>query len=108
CIKKTLIALVKKDCLNLPFKSVILITLLFFAYGSVVAQEEEPGQEESTRTGDFKYENPSSIVSKYTYDPVTNTYIYSEKVGDVNIKYPLTLTPDEFQERIREEEMKRY
>src|SRR5690625_2006604 len=69
-----------------------------------MAQEET----DSIRTGNFSFKNPSSIVSKYTYDPITNTYIYTEKVGDVNIKYPLTLTPDEFQERVREEQMKRY
>ncbi|HLS31837.1 MAG TPA: cell surface protein SprA [Flavobacteriaceae bacterium] len=99
--------MVKQDYLNLPFKSVVLITFLIFTYGSVIAQEEEPVQD-STRTGNIRFENPSSIVSKYTYDPITNTYLYTEKVGDVNIKYPLTLTPDEFEERVREEEMKRY
>ena len=30
--------------------------------------------------------NPNSITSKYTYDPFTDRYIYTETIGDFNIK----------------------
>jgi cell surface protein SprA len=52
--------------------------------------------------------NPDSIVSKYTYDPVTNRYIYKESLGRININYPLILTPEEFRKLVAQENMKSY
>src|SRR5690625_2111852 len=95
----------KQDYLKLSIKTVVFITSFFFACVNLFAQEEP---QDSSKTGNFNFKNPSSIVYKYTYDPITNTYIYTEKVGEVNVQYPLTLTPDEFQARIREEQMKDY
>lgn len=100
--------MVNNYLLNFPKKTLVFVLLLVFACAqTAVAQEDEPAQD-STKTGNINFKNPSSIVSKYTYDPITNRYIYTEKVGDVNVKYPLTLTPDEFQERLREEQVKNY
>lgn len=53
-------------------------------------------------------ENPSGIVSKYTYDPELDRYIYSEKVGDYDISYPIILTPEQYFEMVRQEGMKSY
>ena len=33
---------------------------------------------------------PSIIEDLYTYDPITDRYIYSKIVGDFSISYPLT------------------
>lgn len=98
----------KQDYLKLSIKTFVFITLFLLTCANLTAQEEQDQDSTSTKTGSFNFKNPSSIVSKYTYDPITNTYIYTEKVGDVNVQYPLTLTPDEFQERVREEQMKEY
>lgn len=46
--------------------------------------------------GKIKTPNPSSIESKYSFDPVTNRYIYTEKIGDYNVNYPVILTPKEY------------
>jgi cell surface protein SprA len=53
-------------------------------------------------------ENPESIVSKYTYDPNLDRYIYTETVGDYDISYPIILTPEQYLELVRKEEMKSY
>ncbi len=53
-------------------------------------------------------ENPESIVSKYTYDPKLDRYIYSETIGDYDISYPIILTPEQYLELVRKEEMKSY
>ena len=53
-------------------------------------------------------ENPESIVSKYTYDPKLDRYIYTETVGDYDISYPVILTPEQYLELVRKEEMKSY
>lgn len=58
--------------------------------------------------GNLKMANPSSIVSKYTYDPLTDRYIYTETVGKFNINYPIILTPAEFQKLVLQENMRLY
>lgn len=60
------------------------------------------------KTGKLDVPNPSSIVGKYTYDPITDRYIYSEKIGEVPVSYPLYLTPEEYQELVMKEQMKEY
>ena len=80
---------------------------------SAFSQEEDSETEQdSTQTGykfgQVKMQNPSSIVSKYTYDPVLDRYLYTEKIGNVNISYPMVLTREEFQELVLEEQMKEY
>ena len=73
---------------------------------------QEPEEQDSTKTtfalGKLKMPNPNSIVSKYTYDPILDRYVYTEKIGDFNIRYPLILTPEEFQRLVLEEKLKEY
>ena len=52
--------------------------------------------------------NPNSIVSKYTYDPITDRYIYTESIGGFNIKYPLILSPAEYLKLINQENLRKY
>ena len=79
---------------------------------SVFAQEPETEEQDSTKTtfalGKLKMPNPNSIISKYTYDPVLDRYVYTEKIGDFNINYPLILTPEEFRRLVLEEKLKEY
>ena len=44
----------------------------------------------------------------YSYDPLTDRYYYTSKVGDFNINYPVILTPNEFQYLINNENLKSY
>lgn len=78
---------------------------------SAVAQETETPQD-TTKTGyslgKIRLPNPSSIVSSYTYDPIIDRYIYTEKLGTFNISAPLMLTPEEYQELVIQEEMQKY
>ena len=89
----------------------VVITLCF----STVAwsQEPEPNTEQdSLRTGyslgNLEMPNPTSIESKYTYDPLTDRYIYTETVGSFNINYPIILTPKEFQDLVIRENLRNY
>ena len=43
--------------------------------------------------GEFKLKIPSSVVSKYIYDQESNLYIYQSKIGEIDYKLPITLTP---------------
>ncbi|MBV7269754.1 cell surface protein SprA [Winogradskyella luteola] len=78
---------------------------------SVFAQETETEQDSTKTTfafGKLNMPNPNSIVSKYTYDPILDRYVYTEKIGSFNINYPLILTPAEFQKLVLEEKLKEY
>ncbi|MEZ4968687.1 MAG: cell surface protein SprA [Flavobacteriaceae bacterium] len=106
-----------KFYLKSPFKLTILLFIFLSAMGVSLAQEIEGedalGQEvDSLKTGvalgKLKMENPDSIVSKYTYDPNLDRYIYTVSVGDFDINYPVILTPDQYMELVRREGMKSY
>ncbi len=90
-----------------------LTSFLFFGMPVVMAQEEENQTEQDSTSigfalGALSLPNPESIVSKYTYDPELDRYIYTEQLGTFNINYPLILTPEEFERRVRDERMKQY
>ncbi|WP_426431579.1 cell surface protein SprA [Winogradskyella sp. HB-48] len=88
------------------------ISLVFMMLVSTSGFSQEPEEQDSTKTtfalGKLKMPNPNSIVSKYTYDPILDRYVYTEKIGDFNIRYPLILTPEEFQRLVLEEKLKEY
>jgi len=89
----------------------ISLALMMLMNISVFAQENETEQDSTKTTfalGKLNMPNPNSIVSKYTYDPILDRYIYTEKIGDFNINYPLILTPAEFQKLVLQEKLKDY
>eukprot|EP01093_Parvamoeba_rugata_P005711 TRINITY_DN1852_c0_g2_i1.p1 TRINITY_DN1852_c0_g2~~TRINITY_DN1852_c0_g2_i1.p1 ORF type:complete len:136 (-),score=22.74 TRINITY_DN1852_c0_g2_i1:317-724(-) len=102
---------IHKQPLSIQFYCVLAFMLLIG--NSVLAQETETETEQdSTKTtyalGKLNMPNPNSIVAKYTYDPILDRYIYTEKIGAFNINYPLILTPDEFQKLVLQEKLKAY
>ncbi|WP_159021885.1 cell surface protein SprA [Formosa sp. L2A11] len=77
-----------------------------------MAQVAPAAEQDSIKTGHalgrIKIANPSSIVSKYTYDAFTDRYIYTESVGEFNINYPIILTPTEYQELVQAANLRSY
>ncbi len=59
-------------------------------------------------TGKIDIKDPKSVVSAYTYDPVTEMYILSKTIGDFRADYPAILSPTEYENRLRKESMRRY
>lgn len=94
--------------------AILFIAVIFIGNLSAIAQEEDPSEsEESTAPATFSLgslvlPNPNSIVAKYTYDPVLDRYIYTEELGAFNVTYPLILTPEEYEKRVRDEQMRQY
>ena len=78
----------------------------------LVAQETPAAVQDTTKTGysvgQITMPNPKSIIDAYTYDPVTNRYIYTASVDGFNINYPLILTPEEYEKLVRRETMRKY
>ncbi len=106
-----------KPNLKFLFKLTFLFLFFFLATGVSSAQETEgedaeEQQIDSVKTGfslgRLQMQNPQSIVSKYIYDPKLDMYVYSEKVGDFDIGYPIILTPEQYFELVRQEDIKGY
>ncbi len=87
------------------FFKLLVITSFIFGGHSAIAQD-------STATGSsmgrLDLPNPISIQDLYTYDPITDRYIYTQTLGNFNIGYPIILTPEEYQDLILREQMKAY
>ncbi|ULC60957.1 cell surface protein SprA [Flaviramulus sp. BrNp1-15] len=78
---------------------------------SALAWSQQPVQDSVSTgfsLGKIKTPNPNSVESKYTYDPLTNRYIYTEKIGNYNIKYPVILTPAEYFDLVAKENRRSY
>ena len=78
-----------------------VFTLVFFFSYSLQAQVVEQVQDTIPKgysSGTLQLNNPPSILEAYTYDPVTDRYIYTNTVDGFNINYPLILTPKEYEE----------
>ncbi|KFB01880.1 SprA protein [Mangrovimonas yunxiaonensis] len=88
---------------------VLIVALLSSVYA---VSQQTPIPQDSTKTGhsfgNMTMPNPNSIESKYTYDPFTDRYIYTETVGNFNINYPIILTPEEYQDFVLRESLKAY
>ncbi len=96
---------------NIPTLFYILFSMAFLL-STVSSYAQQTTVRDSTSTtfsfNNLLLPNPNSIVSKYTYDPITDRYIYTENLGRININYPLILTPEEFRRLVAQENMKSY
>jgi cell surface protein SprA len=97
--------------LKSTFKLFFLSFIFFWATTSW-SQETEEQPADSVQTGvalgKIKMPNPQSVVSKYTYDPQLDRYIYTESVGNYDINYPVILTRAQYLELVRKEGIKSY
>ena len=84
--------------------------LLFFLSITINAQVTPEAKDtvKGYNTGSLQLPNPNSILEAYTYDPVTDRYIYTKTFDGFNINYPIVLTPKEYQELISREAMRDY
>ncbi len=92
--------------LNTSCSRLLLIFLFFF--GSVTSLLAQDSTATGMDVGQMDLPTPTSIEDLYTYDPITDRYIYSRVLGGFNISYPIILTPEEYEELIRKEEMRKY
>ncbi len=97
---------------SLHFKFLKRLVCLIALYGGVLFGQENETVRDSTSTtyslGEISLPDPNSIVAKYEYDPITNRYIYREMLGSFNVRYPLFLTPEEFEALVEEEQRREY
>jgi len=89
------------------FGVLVLVSVMAFAQDPVPQDSVIPPKS-GYSLGQLKVPNPRSITSKYTYDPFSDRYIYTESIGDFNIDYPIILTPKEYEKLVLQEHMQGY
>ncbi len=86
--------------------------LLVLFCGSVSFAQVNEEAQDTTQTGfslgKVQIKNPKSILSAYTYDPVTDRYVYTDSVDGFSINYPIILTPKEYESLVLKESMRDY
>ncbi len=88
------------------FGKILFIALLSFGIQFTVSAQDSTSTGFST--GRIDLPNPTSIQDLYTYDPITDRYIYTQKLGSLDINYPIILTPKEYQDLILKQQIKSY
>jgi len=84
-----------------------LFLLFFFVFNTTQAQQTNDTIK-GYNQGSLNLPNPTSILEAYTYDPVSDKYIYTKTFEGFNIDYPIVLTPAEYQKLIQKEAIKKY
>ncbi len=86
------------------FKLLAIVSLILVSNVSLAQDSTAVGNE----MGRIDLPNPKGIQDLYTYDPITDRYIYTQTLGSFNVTYPIILTPKEYQKLIQEEQMRAY
>ncbi|WP_054410403.1 T9SS outer membrane translocon Sov/SprA [Flavobacterium akiainvivens] len=90
----------------------VFFLFLGIAANAQITEEEEYEQAQDSvqgyNTGQIAIGDPNSIVSAYSYDPVTNRYILTSVLSGYNVNYPVILTPEQYEELVLRENMRNY
>jgi cell surface protein SprA len=90
----------------------ICIFLLVIFCGFVSQAQVVPVAQDTIKTGfstgKVQLKDPQSVLSAYTYNPVTDRYIYTNSVDGFSINYPIILTPKEYENLVLKESMRDY
>ncbi|PWA10156.1 T9SS outer membrane translocon Sov/SprA [Flavobacterium laiguense] len=86
----------------------LLVLFCGFVSQAQVQQVVQDTVKKGYDVGEIQIKDPQSILSAYTYDPVTNTYIYTNSIDGFNINYPIVLSPAEYEKLILKESMSDY
>ncbi len=86
----------------------LLTILSFILFSNVSLAQDADTTAVGSEMGRMDLPTPVSIQDLYTYDPITDRYIYTQTLGSFNITYPIILTPQEYQRLIQEEQMRAY
>jgi cell surface protein SprA len=94
---------------NSFFKNSVFILLFFISIAANAQVVTDPQDTvKGYDSGSIQLPNPNSVLEAYSYDPVTDRYIYTKTFEGFNINYPIVLTPKEYQELISRESMREY
>ncbi|OCB74520.1 cell surface protein SprA [Flavobacterium crassostreae] len=86
----------------------LLVLFSSFLTKAQVKKETQDTTKSGFTYGKIQIKDPQSIVDAYTYDPVTDRYIYTKSIDGFSIIHPIVLTPKEYQNLILKESMRDY
>ncbi|RKS95209.1 protein involved in gliding motility SprA [Flavobacterium limicola] len=91
-------------------KIYIFLLVLFcgFVSQAQVGQQAQDTIKNKYSIGKVQLKDSQSILSAYTYDPVTDRYVYTNSVDGFSINYPIILTPKEYERLVLKESMRDY
>ena len=92
-------------CRNYTFLLVLFCSFVSLAQVNTVAQDTV---KKGVSLGKVQLNNPKSILSAYTYDPISDRYLYNNTVDGFSINYPIILTPKEYEDLLMKESMRDY
>ena len=87
------------------------LVLLLIAFNAIQAQETSVVQDTVKKgfsVGKIAIKNPKSVLSGYSYDPISDRYIYKNSVDGFTVDYPIILTPQEYEKLMLKESMRSY
>jgi cell surface protein SprA len=87
------------------FKQILVLGVIVSSFTTTYSQDSIST---GSTMGRMDLPNPTSIQDLYTYDIITEMYIYTQIIGDFSISYPLILTPEEYRDLILNQQMKSY
>ena len=93
---------------NIKYSLAFIVMLFSFSLQAQVDEEEKDTVKTGVDLGKLNMPNPLSILDKYTYDAASDRYIYTSSVDGFNIKYPMILTPKQYEELVLREQMRKY
>jgi cell surface protein SprA len=84
-----------------------LFFIILFVWGgsSIQAQITQDSIKKDINKTSLKLPDAPSIKELYTYDPKTDLFYLTKKVGNYHLSYPWVLTPKEYYERVIKEGM---
>ena len=85
-----------------------IFLILFLSSIKILAQVDQPRDTIGYNKGKIAIGNPPTVVDSYTYDPISDKYIYTSKVGTFNANYPLILTREEYEKLVLKESIRKY
>jgi cell surface protein SprA len=88
----------------------IFLLVLFYSFTSQ-AQVNTVAQDTVKKGfsfGKVELKDPKSVLSGYTYDPVTDRYIYTNSIDGFPTNYPIILTPKAYEALALKESMRNY
>lgn len=98
----------KKTIFNKILKCFATILMLIVAPFSFSQEVEQDSIKKGYSQGVIDIPNPTSILEAYTYDPITDKYLYTNTFDGFNINYPIILTPKQYEELVLRESMRKY
>ena len=98
----------KNTIFNKTLKCLTALFLLFIAPFSFSQEIEIDSTKTGYSQGTLEIPNPTSILEAYTYDPISDRYIYTNTFDGFNINYPIILTPNQYEELVLRESMRDY